>query len=189
MAAELLGCPVVPSPGIATSFRGDSTWHTRQGPAVGGVTFWADLEPRTADTGALRLIPGSHLPDFERQLCQYRAAEPAISGFEHWEWPHVVIETGPGDVVAFHAHLMNRAAGGAPRHTWTIDYLPWPGLANADQLALVRDLVIDDVAFDHEGYDKIRWPAWRDWAAAAAPSQARAIAIERLTLLGVLPAG
>jgi hypothetical protein len=80
-SAELLGSPTVPSAGIATCFTGDPTWHTRRGPGIGGVTFWADLEPRTAGTGALRLIPGSHLREFERQLCQYRAAEAAMSGF------------------------------------------------------------------------------------------------------------
>jgi len=32
-SAELLGGPVVPSVGIATCFTGDSTWHTRLGPA------------------------------------------------------------------------------------------------------------------------------------------------------------
>ncbi len=100
-SAELLGSPTVPTPGIATSFTGDSSWHTREGPDVGGVTFWADLEPRAADTGALRFIPGSRLPEFERRLWEYAAAEPAMSGFEHWEWPHVVVETRPGDVVAF----------------------------------------------------------------------------------------
>ena len=86
-SAELLGSPTVPSIGIATCFTGDSSWHTRQGPDVGGVTFWVDLERRTTSTGALRLIPGSHLPDFERRLCEYRAAEPATSGFEHWGSP------------------------------------------------------------------------------------------------------
>ncbi|MGH3156493.1 MAG: phytanoyl-CoA dioxygenase family protein, partial [Streptosporangiaceae bacterium] len=72
--AELLGGPAVPSIGIATCFTGDSSWHTRQGPDVGGVTFWVDLEPRTAQTGALRLVPGSHRPGFERRLREYRAA-------------------------------------------------------------------------------------------------------------------
>jgi hypothetical protein len=47
-SAELLGSPTVPSVGIATCFTGDSAWHTRQGPDIGGVTFWGDLEPRTA---------------------------------------------------------------------------------------------------------------------------------------------
>jgi ectoine hydroxylase-related dioxygenase (phytanoyl-CoA dioxygenase family) len=37
------------------------------------VTFWVDLEPRTAATGALRVIPGSHLPEFEGRLCDFGA--------------------------------------------------------------------------------------------------------------------
>jgi len=183
-SAELLGSPTVPSVGIATCFTGDSTWHTRQGPDIGGVTFWADLEPRKAETGALRLVPGSHLAEFERRLCEYRAAEPAMSGFGHWDWPHVVVDTEPGDVVAFHAHLMNCAQGGTPRLSWTIDYLPWPGLGRAKQMAVVRDLV--DVEFDHEDYDRQRWPVCREWAAGAAHVPSRAIAVERLELLGAL---
>ena len=183
-SAELLGGPTVPSVGIATRFTGDSTWHTRQGRALGGVTFWVDLEPREQRTGALRLIPGSHLPDFAQRLCEYRGAEPAISGFEGWEWPHVVIPTEPGDVVAFHVHLMNCAQGGLPRLSWTIDYLPWPGIADEERMRNVRDFV--DVEFDHEDYDRERWPVWREWAAGARPTLSRAIAVERLELLGVL---
>lgn len=186
-SAELLGGPTVPSAGIATCFTGDSSWHTRQGPAVGGVTFWADLEPRSAETGALRLVPGSHLPEFERQLCEYRRADPAISGFGSWDWPHVVVETEPGDVVAFHAHLMNCAQGGTPRLSWTIDYLPWPGIADPDRMAAVRAMAADDVEFDHEDYDRERFPVWTEWAAGAESVPSRAIAVERLRLLGVLP--
>jgi Phytanoyl-CoA dioxygenase (PhyH) len=185
-SAELLGGPAVPSVGIATCFTGDSTWHTRHGPDIGGVSLWADLERRTAGTGALRLVPGSHLPEFERRLCEYRAAEPASSGFGRWEWPHVVVATEPGDVVAFHAHLMTCAQGGTPRLSWTIDYLPWPGLSRPDQMAVVRDLVRDSVEFDHEDYDRDRWPVWRDWVIGAAQIPSRAIALERLELLGVL---
>jgi hypothetical protein len=185
-SAELLGGPTVPSVGIATCFTGDSTWHTRQRSALGGITFWADLEPRTEHTGALRLIPGSHLPDFGSRVCEYRGAEPATSGFEQWEWPHVVIETEPGDMVAFHVHLMNCAQGGLPRLSWTIDYLPWPGIANRERIRVLRDFVGGDVEFDHEDYDRDRWPVWREWAAAADRTASRAIAVERLTLLGVL---
>jgi hypothetical protein len=79
-SAELLGGPVVPSAGIATCFTGDSSWHTRLGPAIPGLAVWVDLEPRTAGTGALRLVPGSHVPDYERQLWAYCCAAPAASG-------------------------------------------------------------------------------------------------------------
>jgi Phytanoyl-CoA dioxygenase (PhyH) len=188
VAAELLGGLAVPSAGIATCFTGDSAWHTRQGPAVGGVALWADLEPRAAATGALRLVPGSHLPEFERRLCAYGRAEPAASGFEDWEWPHVVAQTEPGDVVAFDLHLMNCARGGTPRLTWVTEYLPWAGLTHRDQLDQVRDLILDDVAFDHEDYDRERWPVWREWVAGAAAVPSREIAVARLRLCGVLPA-
>lgn len=186
MSAELLGAPTVPTVGIASRFRGDSSWHTAQGPDVGGVTLWADLEPRTAQTGALRLIPGSHLPDFEERLSAYCRAEPAGSGFESWEWPHVVVETSPGDVVALHEHVRQCAEGGTPRLSWTVTYLPWPGLGRADRLAAVAAMVADGVEFDHEDYDRERWPVWTDWAAGASRSPSRAIAVERLTLLGIL---
>ena len=189
-SAELLGGPTVPSAGIATCFTGDSSWHTRLGPAIPGVTVWVDLERRTAGTGALRLIPGSHIPEYERRVWAYRGAEPGASGFGQpdWpEWPHVVVETEPGDAVAFHAHLFTCARGGTPRLTWTIDYLPWPGLGDPDAMRLVRDMTLDDVEFDHEDYDRDRWPVWREWAAGAAGSPSRALAVERLKLLGVLP--
>lgn len=90
------------------------------------------------------------------------------------------------DVVAFHMHLMNCAQGGLPRLSWTIDYRPWPGIADRERMGVVRDFVNDDVEFDHEDYDRDRWPAWREWAAGADQTLSRAIAVERLTLLGVL---
>ena len=186
-SAELLGSPTVPSVGIATCFTGDSSWHTRLGPDIAGVTFWVDFGPRTASTGALRFIPGSHLPEFERQLSAYCAADPRVQGFGDWEWPHVVVETGPGDVVAFHAHLRTCNQGGTPRLSWTIDYLPWPGIADRNRMDLVRDLSLDAAEYDHEDYDRDRWPVWREWAAGAGRSLSRAIAVERLELLGVLP--
>ena len=187
-SAELLGGPTVPSPGIATRVTGDSSWHTRLGPAISGVTLWADLDRRTAGTGALRVIPGSHIPEYERRLWAYSGAGPAASGFAAptWpDWPHVVVETEPGDVVAFHAHLFSSARGGTPRLTWTIDYLLWPGLGDPDRMRLVRDMTLDAVEFGDQDYDRDRWPAWREWTAGAASRPSRALAVERLRLLGV----
>jgi hypothetical protein len=189
VSAELLGGPTVPSPGIATRFTGDSAWHTRLGPAIPGVTIWADLDRRTAGTGALRFVPGSHIPEYERMVWAYSGAEPDASGFAQpdWpEWPHVVVETEPGDVVAFHSHLFTCVRGGAPRLTWTIEYLPWPGLGDPDRMRLVRDMTTDDIELTGGEYDEDRWPAWREWAAGAAGSASRALAVERLRLLGVL---
>jgi hypothetical protein len=59
----------------------------------------------------------------------------------------------------------------------------WPGLGDLDQLRLVRDMTVDVAEYD--GYDRDRWPVWREWAAGAARSPSRTLAVERLRLLGV----
>ena len=53
-------------------------------------------------------------------------------------------------------------------------------------MAVVGDLILDAGEFDHEDYDRDCWPVWRDWAVGAAQIPSRAIARERLELLGVL---
>lgn len=186
-AAELLGTLVVPTPPIATCFTSNAGWHTDQGPAVGGVKFLAHLQPRTAADGALRVIPGSHDPGFAFRLRSFWAADPAGQGFPGWPVPAVVLETEPGDVIAFDVHLCHSSAGGHHRLAWTIEYLPWPGIADPERSATVRDLVLD-AGFDNEAYDRDRWPTWREWVAGADASPSRLLAVQRLRLLGVLDA-
>ena len=43
-------------------------------------------------------------------------------------------------------------------------------------VAVVRAMTEDDVEFDHEDYDRDRFPIWREWAAGAAQVPSRAIA-------------
>jgi hypothetical protein len=155
---------------------------------VGGVKFLIHLQPCTAD-GALRVVPGSHDPRFGRRVRAYWSMDPGPQGFEGWPVPAVVLETSPGDVIAFDLHLLHSSAGRDRRLAWTIEYLPWPGLGDPDRLHAVRDLVVDAVEFDDEGFDQQRWPAWREWAAGARGVASRRVAVERLRLLGVLGAG
>ena len=65
-------------------------------------------------------------------------------------------------------------------------YFPWPGLGRPGRLEALRQMVADSVEFGHGDYDRGRWPVWREWAAGADRSLPRAIAVERLTLLGIL---
>lgn len=185
-SAALLGTPTVPTAPLATCFIANAGWHTDQGLDVGGVKFLVHLEPRTAATGALRVVAGSHEPGFAARLRAYWAQDPALQGFEGWPVPHVVLETEPGDVIAFDLHLLHSSAGGDKRLAWTIEYLPWPGLGDAERLQVVRDLVVDGAEFDHEDYDRERWPTWREWVAGARSVPSRQVALERLRLLGVL---
>jgi hypothetical protein len=188
-AADLYAAMMVASPGLAICFTGSVTgWHTDQGPDVGGVNFLVHLEPRTAETGALRVIPGSHDPGFARRLESYWACDPGRQGFAPWPTPDVVLETEPGDVIAFDPHLHHAStSGGRKRLAWKIEYLPWPGLGDPAKLEVVRDLVVDGVEYDD--YDRDRWPVWREWVAGAAAVPSRQLAVDRLRLLGVLGDG
>jgi hypothetical protein len=54
---------------------------------------------------------------------------------------------------------------------WTIDYVAWPGLGDAGRMRQVRDMTLGDVEFDHEDYDRGRWPVWREWAVVSAATR------------------
>ena len=154
---------------------------------MGGVKFLAHLEPRRAGTGALRVLPGSHLPQFAERCRSYLARDPGASGFEAWPVPGVVLETEPGDVIAFDLFCYHSSLGGERRLAWSIEYVPWPGLGDPVRLESARRAVVDTVDFTHKGYDLERWPTWDEWASSwrtAPPS--RQTAIQRLQLLGVL---
>lgn len=178
-SAELLGRTTVPTVPIATCFTSNAGWHDDHGPDLVGLKFLVHLEPRTAETGALRVLPGSHTDDYRSRLRHYWSQDPAASGFEGWPVPEVVLETSPGDVIAFDAHLFHRSAGGHRRLAWTIEYLGWP--VDEDGRRRVRDAV------DDAGYDKDRWVTWAEWAANPTTSPpSRQTAIQRLRLLGVI---
>jgi hypothetical protein len=185
-SAALVGGPTVPTAPVVTCFTGNAGWHTDQGPDVGGVRFLAHLPPRTAASGALRVISGSHQPGVAQRVRTYWSQDPALQGFNGWPVPAVALETEPGDVIASDVRLFHASAGGERRLAWTIEYPPWPGLGDPERLRVVRDLVVDAAEFDHEGHDRERWPAWREWAAGAGAVPSRRVAVERLRLLGVL---
>jgi len=188
-STELVGCPTVPTVPIATCFTSNAGWHSDDGRGVGGVKFLAYLEPRTAETGALRVMPGTHLPEYQGRINEYWSQDPAAQGFAGWPVPAMALETEPGDVIAFNVHLFHSSVGGHNRLAWSIEYLPWPGLGDADRMAIVRRSVIDTVGYDHEGYDRDQWPTWREWVAGARGIASRETAVQRLRLLGVLGEG
>jgi hypothetical protein len=188
-SVELLGQSTVPTAAIATCFTSNAGWHSDDGTAVGGVKFLVHLEARTADAGALRVIPGSHHLGLRRAVGRYFGQDPAGQGFPGWPVPFTALETAPGDVIAFDVHLFHSSAGGDNRLAWTIEYLPWPGLGDPSRVEATRAAIVDIVDRDHRGYDRDRWPTWREWAAGVRRSPSRQTAVERLRLLGVLGEG
>lgn len=191
-SVALTGGPTVPTAPIATCFTSNAGWHNDDGSDIGGVKFLAHLQPRAADTGALRVVPGSHRGTFLGSIQEYFGQDPARPGFPGWPVPFISLETAPGDVIAFDRHLLHSSAGGSNRLAWTVEYLPLPGLGDHSRLTAVAAAVVDIVDivdYERRPDDRHRCPIWRDWAASAPHLPSRHTAVERLRLLGVLDDG
>lgn len=119
LAERLVGGGVLPSPcdtrGIL--YFDHAGWHNDIGIAIRGVKYIAYLEPLAADTGALRVLPGSH-----------RLAGSALGHLYSLDLnvpdvPGQVLATDPGDVIAFDPLLYHASWGGKDRHQWSTMYV------------------------------------------------------------------
>src|ERR1700722_17969951 len=70
-AEQLLDGPVIPECPEGMLYFAEAGWHTDDGIGVRGVKFAAYFDELTADTGALRLVPGSHHPEQNARLSAY----------------------------------------------------------------------------------------------------------------------
>lgn len=119
LAERLVGGGVLPSPcdtqGIV--YFDHAGWHSDSGIAIRGVKLVAYLEPVDADTGALRVLPGSH------RLPQAALAHLQSGALDVPDVPGVALATRPGDVIAFDPLLWHATWGGRDRHQWSTVYL------------------------------------------------------------------
>jgi hypothetical protein len=188
-AESLLGRPVVPLPAEGVLYFGEAGWHLDDGIGMTGLKVALYLQPLTAATGALRLLPLSHRPEVRRQLERYRADHARAHGTraraDHVAaFPFCAAETERGDAVIFDLHTWHASVGGRNRLAWTVEYLAVPHDAEGRR-RLLR------YAADHHdqtgrGFDHHRYPLWRDWISLAGPNPERADAVPRLRRLGVL---
>jgi len=117
-------------------YVGDTRWHS-DGWRTNGIlhikiAFY--LDPVTANTGCLRVIPGSFIPDdqFSRTLQssirliptdeQFASAQQSPNGGSPGPWgiqgrdvPAVALESEPGDLLVFNHNLKHAAFGGGTR--------------------------------------------------------------------------
>lgn len=117
LAAGLLGDEFNYVGSDGNYYAGDTAWHSDGFHTVGRFMKIAlYLDPVGRDTGALRVIPGSHRIELVDSWTarQARCAED-LWGIEQNEVPAVALESMPGDVVAFNHNLMHAAFGGSSR--------------------------------------------------------------------------
>jgi Phytanoyl-CoA dioxygenase (PhyH) len=188
-AEQLLGGLVIPECPEGVLYFAEAGWHTDDGIGVRGVKFAAYFEELTAGTGALRLVPGSHYPEQNARLAAYsRRREPVRgeAGFAAYQagFPGYAAGTSPGDVIAFDLHTWHASIGGRDRLAWNAVYLRGP--ETQDERDRTLRYTHDGFEQAYRGFDRDRYPVWRDWLANAAAHPRRAPVIERMRRAGVL---
>lgn len=113
VAQQLYGEDVIGIGTDANRYVGDTGWHPDHGPDPAqdcyGVKFAFYLDPVDGFSGALRLIPGSHVRPFHEQL---RGSLQSM-GLDVAQIPAHVCNSNPGDVVAFDMRCWHASHGGA----------------------------------------------------------------------------
>ena len=119
IAQQLLGEDVVGMNSHSNHYAGDrSPWHPDVPANVHGFKFTFYLAPVQAETGALRVIPGSHRPEFSDlvkrvQLRDNDPEPPDDSALAVDEVPCHACESQPGDAVLFNYLLWHASWGGS----------------------------------------------------------------------------
>jgi len=188
-AEQLLGGPVIPECPEGVLYFAEAGWHADDGIGVRGVKFSAYFEELTAGTGALRLVPGSHHPEQNARLAAYskrrgHTRDDAEFAVYQASFPGYVAATSPGDVIAFDLHTWHASSGGRDRLAWTAVYLRAP--ETDDERDRTLRSAHDGFEQAYRGFDRDRYPVWRDWLASAAAHSRRAPVIGRLRRAGVL---
>jgi len=137
VAEQLLGKPVV---GILTDgnyYVGDTQWHPDT-VTLEAIKFTVYLDPLDANSGALRVIPGSHRESLHGQMV--RGDTQAVFGVRPDEIPAYVFESKPDDVLVFKMAIWHAAFGGSNhRRMGTVDYYEDPTTPEAT-LAFQKEL-------------------------------------------------
>jgi hypothetical protein len=143
---DLLGPDFVWITSDGNYYVGDTQWH----PDAGGmllsyhlikIAFY--LDPVRADSGCLRVIPGSHREPFHgtlRALARHREDPPVYPfGVTGAQVPAYPLESDPGDVVLFHQALWHASfGGGSQRRMFTLNFTAPP--TTDEEVALHRRL-------------------------------------------------
>jgi len=118
IAISLLGADFNYMGSDGNYYAGDTQWHSDGWhPQIRHLKIAFYLDPLTRDTGALRVIPGSHLlgDRYAEGLQRDIRKSEELWGIHGREIPAVALEIKPGDIVCFNHNTKHAAFGGSPR--------------------------------------------------------------------------
>jgi Phytanoyl-CoA dioxygenase (PhyH) len=174
VAATLLGGSVLPTRAKAVRYFGNTPWHVDSKLQLASIGFAAYLEPTAAETGSLRVLPGSHNAELNaaiRKMGGMGLSAPSL--------PSYSIATEPGDVIAFDEHLFHSSFGGGVRRQWRLDYLRTPQSPEEERETVAYFAGLYPPDWD-AAYDVDRYPSYgSDWRASGRSC------VGRLEALGV----
>ncbi|MCX5380153.1 phytanoyl-CoA dioxygenase family protein [Streptomyces sp. NBC_00091] len=136
VARRLLGTDVVYVGGDGVRYNGATYWH-RDGNhrALRLLKIVQYLEPLDGDTGALRIIPGTHRRGGSWDSFAAEMENPLRRlGMRPAEVPAFTVDSSPGDLIVFDPHSYHASFGGADkRRQITTTYAAVPQSAEARQ--------------------------------------------------------
>lgn len=171
VANDLVGARALPTFAESILLFTQTPLHRDCMPGMHGVTFAVYLEPLTADTGALRFLPGSHHADFSAASDAWKKTYGIWA--DEWgekavrkqvsELPLDVAETRRGDVIVFDWQVWHASINGVDRLQWSVSYANEP-TTEEEETAFSRFFhsagsVDPDAAYDTTAYPRYdeRW--------------------------------
>ena len=141
IAGGLLGDDYNYIVGDGNYYSGDTGWHSDGYHTVNTylkIAFY--LDPVGHDSGALRVLPGSHLVELENWSGRSAGSSAELWNMHGREVPAVTLDSQPGDVVVFNHNLMHAAFGGSTqRRMFTINFCNQA--RTPDEVKDVRDFI------------------------------------------------
>jgi hypothetical protein len=135
--------------GDGNYYTGNTMWHTDGFHTVGCYLKMAlYLDPVRADSGALRVVTGSHHVETTWTGRHPKDAE-TLYGIKPAEYPALALESDPGDLLIFNHNIMHAAFGGS-------------GWRRMFTLNLSRRAATEEEIADLEGYINSHDRFWLD---------------------------
>lgn len=148
VAEQIYGEDVVGVFCNANRYSGNSTeWHPDvENIHFHGIKFLIYLQPVDGESGALRVIPGSHKNPLHDKLLEIKLRGPDspylnASGYEINDIPAHICNSEPGDVIAFDFRLWHAAwSGTTDRRMCSLNYYKNP--KKAEEIAAAKELAV-----------------------------------------------
>ena len=184
VARQLYGDDVLGIGTDANRYTGDTHWHRDTGTIHQyGVKFAFYLQPVGGNTGALRVIPGTHrLPNDDEFT-------DGVQSLYRWrQVPCAVLASEPGDVVAFDLRMWHASHGGSDdRQMCTIVYYANP--KNPNELEALRKQGEGNAKAGVKAFNPKRKHLYsKQWMSNPHGSLTRQAWIDRLTEVGYFDA-